>query len=49
MMQGPPKKFAFFESFWKGEGPFPLLFAKPHLAKRRTTFFTTWRNSIGIP
>ncbi|MCX7786971.1 MAG: hypothetical protein N2442_04650 [Spirochaetes bacterium] len=27
------EKFLFFESFWKGEGPYPLLFAKPHLAK----------------
>ena len=29
------EKFQFFESFWKGEGPFPLLFAKPHLAKEK--------------
>ncbi len=26
-------KFRFFEDFWKGEGPYPILFAKPHLAK----------------
>jgi hypothetical protein len=26
-------KYRFFEDFWHGEGPCPLLFAKPHLAK----------------
>lgn len=26
------EKAAFFEDFWKGEGPCPILFAKPHLA-----------------
>ncbi len=27
------RKAAFFENFWEGHGPFPILFAKPHLAK----------------
>ncbi len=27
------EKFRFFEEFWKGEGPSPILFAEPHLAK----------------
>ena len=26
-------KFRFYEEFWKGEGPFPILFTEPHLAK----------------
>ncbi|MEE9307760.1 MAG: hypothetical protein V3V57_09595 [Spirochaetia bacterium] len=26
-------KFRLFEEFWKGEGPFPILFTEPHLAK----------------
>ena len=29
------KKFEFYEEFWKGEGPFPILFTEPHLAKGR--------------
>ena len=29
------QKFRFYEDFWKGDGPFPILFAKPHLAKDR--------------
>ena len=29
------RKAAFFENFWTGQGPFPILFAKPHLAKGR--------------
>lgn len=29
------KKYAFQQVFWNGEGPFPLLFAKPHLAKEK--------------
>lgn len=32
-LAGPEGKFRFFEEFWRGEGPCPLLFAKPHLAK----------------
>ncbi|MEA2062378.1 MAG: hypothetical protein U9P14_01650 [Gemmatimonadota bacterium] len=28
-------KFLLFENFWKGEGPFPILFAKPHFAKSK--------------
>ena len=39
MSRGIPEelkdKFLFFEEFWKGEGPFPILFARPHLAKGR--------------
>ena len=27
------RKALFFEHFWEGQGPFPILFAKPHLAK----------------
>ena len=27
------RKFRFYEEFWKGEGPFPILFTEPHLAK----------------
>ena len=27
------EKFRFFEAFWKGEGPCPVLFTEPHLAK----------------
>lgn len=27
------RKAAFFERFWEGRGPYPILFAKPHLAK----------------
>jgi hypothetical protein len=27
------RKFRFFEEFWKGEGPCPILFTEPHLAK----------------
>ena len=27
------EKFRFFEEFWKGEGPCPILFTEPHLAK----------------
>jgi hypothetical protein len=27
------RKADFFENFWKGRGPYPILFAKPHLAK----------------
>jgi hypothetical protein len=30
------RKAAFFEEFWNGDGPFPILFAKPHLAKGRS-------------
>jgi hypothetical protein len=26
-------KFRFFEEFWKGQGPCPILFARPHLAR----------------
>jgi hypothetical protein len=33
IMEGISAKYRFFEDFWKGEGPCPLLFAKPHLAK----------------
>lgn len=29
------QKFLFYEEFWKGTGPFPILFAKPHFAKSR--------------
>lgn len=29
------RKAAFFENFWTGQGPYPILFAKPHLAKGR--------------
>jgi len=29
------RRFRFFEEFWKGEGPCPVLFAEPHLAKGR--------------
>jgi hypothetical protein len=29
------RKAAFFENFWSGLGPYPILFAKPHLAKGR--------------
>lgn len=29
------QKFAFYEDFWKGDGAFPILFTKPHLAKDR--------------
>ncbi|MFQ3620412.1 MAG: hypothetical protein SNJ78_05650, partial [Spirochaetales bacterium] len=32
------EKFSFFEAFWKSEGPFPLLFARPHLAKGKNYF-----------
>jgi hypothetical protein len=28
-------KIAFFERFWRGEGPYPIIFARPHLAKGR--------------
>ena len=27
------KKLRFYEQFWCGEGPYPILFAQPHLAK----------------
>ena len=27
------RKFRFYEEFWMGEGPFPILFTEPHLAK----------------
>ncbi|UCF99326.1 MAG: hypothetical protein JSV89_07240 [Spirochaetaceae bacterium] len=27
------RKFRFYEEFWKGEGPCPILFTEPHLAK----------------
>ncbi len=27
------EKFRFFEEFWKGEGPCPVLFTEPHLAR----------------
>ena len=27
------RKFRLYEEFWKGEGPFPILFTEPHLAK----------------
>jgi hypothetical protein len=27
------RKFSFFEEFWKGKGPCPILFSEPHLAK----------------
>jgi hypothetical protein len=29
------RKARFFEEFWKGDGPFPILFARPHLARDR--------------
>ncbi len=29
------RKLAFFQRFWRGEGPYPILFARPHLAKGR--------------
>lgn len=29
------KKFAFFDTFWRKEGPYPLLFTEPHLAKSK--------------
>ncbi len=28
-------KFRFYEDFWRGRGPCPILFARPHLAKER--------------
>jgi hypothetical protein len=27
------RKAAFFENFWQGRGPYPILFAKPHIGK----------------
>ena len=29
------KKFSFYEEFWKKDGPFPVLFSEPHLAKSK--------------
>jgi hypothetical protein len=29
------QKFRFFEEFWRGEGPCPILFTEPHLARGR--------------
>jgi hypothetical protein len=29
------RKAAFFENFWQGRGPYPILFAKPHIGKGR--------------
>ena len=32
---GAQGKYRFFEAFWRGEGPCPLLFARPHLAREK--------------
>ncbi|NOY09688.1 MAG: hypothetical protein GXP33_12705 [Spirochaetes bacterium] len=29
------KKFSFYEEFWKKNGPFPILFSEPHIAKSK--------------
>jgi hypothetical protein len=29
------RKAGFFERFWEGRGPYPILFSKPHLAKEK--------------
>jgi hypothetical protein len=29
-------KFLFFENFWTGSGPFPIIFARPHFARARS-------------
>jgi len=34
-LDGVKKKFRFFEDFWQGDGPFPILFTRPHLAKSK--------------
>jgi hypothetical protein len=33
MNEAVREKFRFFEEFWNGEGPCPILFTEPHLAK----------------
>jgi len=30
------RKARTFEDFWKGDGPFPILFARPYQARDRT-------------
>jgi len=29
-------KFLFFDNFWKGNGPYPILFARPHFVRSKT-------------